>query len=209
MREPNDPLETPGRQLRSGRRFTPEEIELVQERQRLEREYRNILRPRATKKKSEDVLADLSRTDDNNISSEESIHSTHSSDSDSDYRQFSTPLRDTTLVPPDFHDIPSPPGNSIDILDRSTLYRHLRRNLLQNTTMADPNGNDPNNVHPSAPNPNLDQRHLDLFPDTAFYIAIPGFSGNVKELHHFIACCDYFFETLHEQNQEIFFLALV
>lgn len=144
-----------GSKLRSGnRRFTTEEVSLIQERLRLQRAHARSSRPLPQPKNLDKVLANLSKTDDNNISSKSS------SDSDPEYNKFSTPFGDKTLLPSNLNRDSS--SNSIDLLHRTTLYQELRDSLISTTNTMSTEVNE----NPSA------------FPDSAFYKAIPEFAGD-------------------------------
>lgn len=47
------------------------------------------------------------------------------------------------------------------------------------------------------------------FITSNFHKSIPEFSGNVRNLQHFITCCDLFYDNLDEENKPRFFPALV
>lgn len=246
MSEQESRVKASGSKLRSGScRYTTEEIQIIQEHKRLQKEYIKITRTPTCKKNLNEILDHSAKLDEENVSSdnvlllshtssdsddsvkiqpiktiftpenfknEASLHleqakliSTSESDQEGENKLTSTPLHLKTLLPASF-DISKLPTNSIDDLHTSNQYQILRQSLIKTEEKTDnPKMNpDPNN---GAQGQNLNR---DIpFPDSSFYKAIPEFSGNIRELQHFISCCDYFYELLDENNKRIFYLALV
>lgn len=82
------------------------------------------------------------------------------------------------------------PSTSIDKLNEDKAFIKFRKSLLE-------------------PKPIMAQNEEQKLSLTEFSKAIPECSGLIKDLQHFIACCDYFYETLSPQQKGDFLKALV
>lgn len=80
------------------------------------------------------------------------------------------------------------PKNSLDNLDEDPIFNILRRSLLEKKPkMAD----------------------QPQFQTSEFHKLIPVYDGSVKDLQHFISCCDFFYKTLDAGFRNTFYEALV
>lgn len=202
-------FDTP-RTTRSGKiRLTKEEIEKIQEEKRQKRQEKlnnpsqfhlvQPLRNPSSEEDSEvpetsdsdDFIPENLTEDETNLSSNLGKFSFTEQQNTSDIQKPSASSTNFSKENKSF-DTASPERNSgLDNLDKDPIFKSLRGSLLSNKN---------NNTRKMSDPP---------FPTTEFHTIIPEYSGTIKDLQHFISCCDFFHSSLVEAHRGIFLKALV
>lgn len=188
------------RTTRSGKtRLTEEEVKQIQEEKRKKRQEklnRPVQQRYSSQSSSDSEIEENSDSNefspaidsvvDRDLSSNLENVSFTEKPSDSNPQVPSSPSNFPSSANP--KDSDSDSKNSLDDLDKDPIFGIFRRSLLTNKTKM------------------TDQPQ---FQTSEFHKLIPVYDGSVKDLQHFISCCDFFYKNLDARFHEKFYHALV